>query len=379
MRFLLFILLSALVSAQPREATCTITDTGNDDNYVGSCPAGTANVRLLATFANAGAAALSIDGGATYVAIKHGGANDPADNTIPGNSKVVRLYHDGTFWQIESSGESAGGGGESTVAANSGASGASILKDGTNVVARKLKAGANITVTENPDDIEVSATAVGGSADPWTTIDLVDEFLGGGATSTVIGELGWLLAGGTAGSVGLASQDLGVWGFLRRNTAASANSFATMYVANGGNMSFPSGGNWTITWRVRPVSAFDANTVVQVGASCASNLATDPANAIYFRASGASPTWFSVTRSSANETATDTTYTALNVWRKLVIRRVDAGTIGFRVDNNPEITHTTNIPAAQCNPWISVTNGATAAVQSLDIEFFRLQATGVAR
>jgi hypothetical protein len=379
MRFLMIILLSILVSAQPREATCTITDTGGDDNYVGSCPAGTATVRLVASFANIGAATLSIDGGSTYTAIKQGGANDPADNAIPGNARAVRLYHDGTYWQIESSGGSAGGGGESTVAANSGSSGASILKDGTNVVARKLKAGANMTVTENPDDIELSATGTGGSVDPWTTIDLVDEFLGGGVTSTVIGELGWLIVGGNASSVGLASQDLGIWGFLRRNTAATANSFATMYVANGGNMSFPSGGNWTLTWRVRPASVFDANTVVQVGASCASNLSTDPANAIYFRASGASPTWFSVTRSSSSETATDTTQAAGTGWRKLVIRRVDAGTVGFRVDNNPEIMHTTNLPASQCNPWISVTNGATAAIQSLDIEFFRLQATGVAR
>jgi hypothetical protein len=89
--------------------------------------------------------------------------------------------------------------------------------------------------------------------------------------------------------------------------------------------------------------------------------------------------WFSVTRSSSSETAADTTQAAGTGWRKLVIRRVDAGTIGFRVDNNPEIMHTTNIPVSQCNPWVSVTNGATAATQSLDIEFFRLQATGVAR
>lgn len=61
-------------------------------------------------------------------------------------------------------GSGAGGGGESTSVANSGATGASVLKTGTNVTARKIKAGANCTVTENTDDIEVTCTG-GGSGD----------------------------------------------------------------------------------------------------------------------------------------------------------------------------------------------------------------------
>ncbi len=327
MKCLFLVLFSTLALAQPREATCTIIDTGSDDDYAGLCPAGTTSVRLMASFANIGGATLSIDGGVSSAAVKHGGASDLADNTVPGNARVVRLHFDGTYWQIETPAGSSGGGGP----------------------------------------------------DPWTTIDLVDEFIGGGVASTVIGELGWYITGGSAGSVSLASQDPGVWGYVRRNTAATANSFATMYVANGGNLSFPSGGNWTLTWRVKAGSAFDANTVVQVGASCASNLTTDPAHAIYFRASGASSTWQSVTRSYSNETANDTTFALGTGWHKLTIRRIDENTIGFRVNNNAETAHTTNISAFQCNPWISVTNGATAAVQSLDIEYFRLQAAGVVR
>jgi hypothetical protein len=50
-----------------------------------------------------------------------------------------------------------GGGGESTTATNAGVAGAGVLKPGTNVTARRLVAGANITVTENADDITISS------------------------------------------------------------------------------------------------------------------------------------------------------------------------------------------------------------------------------
>lgn len=51
---------------------------------------------------------------------------------------------------------SAAGGSESTTAANSGATGAAVLKVGTNVTARKVIGTAPVTVTENTDDITLS-------------------------------------------------------------------------------------------------------------------------------------------------------------------------------------------------------------------------------
>ncbi len=52
--------------------------------------------------------------------------------------------------------------GDTTAAANSGAAGARVLKDGTNVTARRLVAGANVVITENTDDITITATGGGG-------------------------------------------------------------------------------------------------------------------------------------------------------------------------------------------------------------------------
>lgn len=374
MRYLLVLFLAAVAWGQPREATCTITDEGGDDTYAGTCTAGTVKVRLIATTANAGACTLSIDGGTTPTAIKHGGTTDPASDTIPGSGKPVILYFDGTNWQIESSGGGAGGG-DTTDPTNSGATGASVLKTSTNVVARKLKAGANVTVTENVDDIEIASTG-GTATDPYDYIDLVDEFMGGANASAVVGDLGWSFTTGTVSSPGLASPTAGTWGFFRRNTAASASSFATTYLWNAGNMGFPSTGTWALTYRVKAGSTWDANTVVQIGASCASNLTTNPTNAIYFRLTGATTeNWFTVTRSASTETANDSGIAIGTGWNKIVIRRIDASTIGFKIGTADETQHTTNIPSAQCNPWFSITNGITAATASLDVEFFRLTGT----
>lgn len=54
-----------------------------------------------------------------------------------------------------------GGGGDLTTVANSGDTGASVLKTGTNVTARKIIAGTNVTVTENTDDITIDASGAG--------------------------------------------------------------------------------------------------------------------------------------------------------------------------------------------------------------------------
>lgn len=74
-----------------------------------------------------------------------------------GGSNKLFMYSDGTNWIFPDR----GAGSEGTVVANSGATGASVLKTSTNVTARKIKAGSNVTITENTDDIEIAASVTG--------------------------------------------------------------------------------------------------------------------------------------------------------------------------------------------------------------------------
>lgn len=55
--------------------------------------------------------------------------------------------------------------GSGVTVANSGSSGAAVLKTGTAVTARKLVAGDNVTITENTDDITIAASGSGGTGE----------------------------------------------------------------------------------------------------------------------------------------------------------------------------------------------------------------------
>lgn len=95
-------------------------------------------------------------------------AGSPADLVLPtatGVSGQVLQTNGGTPQQLSWATPASG---EITSVTNSGASGAGVLKTGTNVTARRLVAGSNVTITENTDDITIAATG-GGSGTSVTT------------------------------------------------------------------------------------------------------------------------------------------------------------------------------------------------------------------
>lgn len=102
--------------------------------------------------------------------LAQGGTNQTA--WTPG--RCVQVAADGT--RLESAGAACGAGsGETTVAANSGG-GAQVLKPATNVTARTLVGGTNITVTEQADTITIAAS---GGAVLNTSTGLLGDGSGG--------------------------------------------------------------------------------------------------------------------------------------------------------------------------------------------------------
>lgn len=120
-------------------------------------------VHFTPTAASTGALTLAISGLTATSVVKYvgGAAQALAANDLRAATSYI-LEYDGTNFVVKSLlGNAGAGGSESTTVANSGASGASVLKTGTNVTGRKLVAGSNVTITENTDDITIASSASG--------------------------------------------------------------------------------------------------------------------------------------------------------------------------------------------------------------------------
>lgn len=127
-------------------------------------------VSFTPTANNTGALTLAISGLTATSVVKYvgGAAQALAANDLRAATSYI-LEYDGTNFVVKSL-LGNGGSGESTTVANSGASGAAVLKTGTNVTGRKLVAGSNVTITENTDDITIAASGSGGSSITRTAV-----------------------------------------------------------------------------------------------------------------------------------------------------------------------------------------------------------------
>lgn len=137
---------------------------GNVVGSAGPC-GGTTRSNYSATFSNATSVTLQHALGTANVLVHcYDGAERGVEpdrvTVIDANSVTV------SFWSPQSgrcvvNGTTGAGGAGAIVVANSG-SGAAVLKTGTSVTGRTLKAGTNVTITEGTDEITIHATGSGG-------------------------------------------------------------------------------------------------------------------------------------------------------------------------------------------------------------------------
>lgn len=132
-----------------------------------------------------------------------------------------------------------------------------------------------------------------------------------------------------------------------------------------------------ITWICRPVQN-DTNTIHRIGLFNP-NVAGAFSDAIYF-AKEAADNFFTGNCKAASTTTTTASFGAYdaNDWYRFKLRRIDASTIGFSINDGTELTAATNVPTVPLVPAAYVSSTA-AANKDLDIDFFDMKITGLVR
>lgn len=203
-----------------------------------------------------------------------------------------------------------------------------------------------------------------------------DDFI---VNATGFGELGWNNTGSNSWGSASVTDVAGRPGVVQKSTGATINSISYMSLRGSTSSSFqPMNGsmNFDLTWMVR-LNTNDAATLAQLGLN--SNPATGvPVDGIYIEKLAADTSWFGVTRAASTQTRTAALATVTTNFVKFRLRRLDANTIGFTVDNGAEVTATTNVPTAALHPFLLIFNSA-AANKTVDIDYFHLLITGLSR
>lgn len=221
--------------------------------------------------------------------------------------------------------------------------------------------------------------AGGGGGDPRTTLVLVDDFVGGEAVSSGgVGDLGWATSNGSGARL---PAETGHPGILRRTTGTTSGTYAQIALqqssANTGGQAVPVADAFDALWIVRPVNV-DANTVLRAGLQPSQGGSAQPIRGVYLEKLAADTDWFAVAREANVETRSAALGAVAAAWTAIRVRRIDAGSIGFSLNDGAETVLTSNLPTLALVPFVVVGNTA-AADKAIDIDFFSLTISGLSR
>lgn len=203
-----------------------------------------------------------------------------------------------------------------------------------------------------------------------------EDFLTGTDEGGEFGIGGWqFLAGSTvAYRDGEASHP----GIVRVSTGAVSGTTSAFYTrtTTGNTEPFNANDIFDITFIVR-LNTNDANTLVRVGLT-SSISASPPTNGIYLEKLDADTNWFLVTRTGGVQTRTDSGVAVGTGWLKVRIRRKDASTVAFTLNDGAEQEQSTNLPTTAIKPYVHIINSA-AADKTIDVDYFELLITNLDR
>ena len=343
-------------------------------------------VILKANTTNTGAASLNIDtrGAKTIVKLGGGITTALADNDIRAGQWTVLVY-DGTNFQMQGllGNAAAGGSGYATVQEE----GTSLTQRATlNVVGRTVVADDSGGVTR----LRVCDNA--------TMACVKDDFLRTVAASGNYGEYGWIKpTGGTAALTVVAGRP----GGMRLNTSTTVSTNTTFLSTDGvASMSFDADESFDELWIIRPSLTGATTPVVRVGLNgdTGSSTSNPPTDGMWIEKEAADTNWFAETRTgSASDTRVDlgVAVSAVN-FATLRMYRVDSTTIGFQVDGGTincitsagsapgactgtNVLNATKIFTGGVRMFASIINQTVSTAETLDLDYFDIIFTGLAR
>ena len=233
-------------------------------------------------------------------------------------------------------------------------------------------AGIDIGVVNNAVDDRYDLTIRTVPRIDPSIFQITDHFAGGSAISGQIGENGWSLGGGT---VTQQNAELGHPGMYRIATTATSGNICRFFLSNQASVAtmIPSQ-DFEMIGIVRFNNA-GTPTIHRIGLADGW-FANPPTNSILFNITN------NVITAICRKAGTGTVSAAMPFtgsstdFHQFRIRRVNATTIGFRIDGLAETTITTNIPINSLQPGINaVPNNNTS--RTFDVDFMSLLITGV--
>lgn len=243
----------------------------------------------------------------------------------------------------------------------------------THILGTKPDGSVGEAALDAAGNLLVGFAAGAGPVEPLTTVDVVDDFFGGAATTGQLGTHGWSFAGGSAASLaGVAGHP----GLVRRDTSATAATIAytRLQISTAFSVLLASE-SFDATWVFR-LGQSDADTKLRLGFS--NDWTGDaPASAVYLEKQYADTSFFGTVRIASVETRTAALAASDANWHRVRIRRLDPATVAFSVDGGAEVPIACSLGAG-VNPGAQLTNQAAVA-KTMDLDFFRLRIAGLAR
>ena len=213
--------------------------------------------------------------------------------------------------------------------------------------------------------------------DPTTTIEIMEEFVGGEQATGYLGQNGWKTYG--SGTTNTGSVLVNRVGLIILKSGTTITAGHVMYLGSPGGAVSIKGNQGRLTFITSSANfqAANADASFRLGLFDATTYG-DPPDGIFFRASGIG-NWYAVTRALNIETATDCGVAQSTSFRQFKIVSNSNGTsIGFHIDGVLKATHTTNIPTAGIMLALQVTTLSTIDY-SMTFDYVHLKITGLTR